>query len=392
MTTLETPDDPYPFTLGRESEVNPAIMHVLSNLLDGKRLDHMKKELEDEVAYITSGDGDDEEYKPHYYPTRMYWCGYSGVYMINKLYPDMFPLANTIENGLPAQLKHLFLLLPAPCKVPALVQITRIWQFLWTDHSIALHPSTYTNFCRDKIFKVKDSPLFVRPIAIDVENVRTQRRLDKALLTPKQISRRTIMNGVRFCWQDYMGNNPNPGPTLGLMSHKERAAYVLCQLMLGSRFKGIAEDNEILAVYPDGVLLEGLSKSKDKTKKVTRPVNVSLAKSVAKTATERMEIFYSMMLECRRVFRRIEEEREAESAEEGIAMRNVMRKEIRRYIEQAFPGMLSKGEGTHLLRKIYLQLAFETYGHGMKETGFASHVFAHEGYNASLHYTSVVIT
>lgn len=389
MSTLLEPTNPYPATKRAMEKTNPPIIHVLTNLLIGDRLSHMKVEVEDEVDYITR---EGEEYKPHYYPTRMYWCGYSGVHLLDKLYDDTFPSKTTMEQGLPAKLKHLFLLLPVTLQLNALNEIDRIWQFLWSDESILLHPSTYVNFCRDKIFKIRDSPLHVRPYAIEVERARTQRRLDKALLTPKHIKRSTIMNGVRFCWQDYLGNNPTPGPTLGMMSHQERAGFVLCQLMLGSRFKGIAEDNEILAVYPDGVLLEGLSKCKDKGKKITRPVNVSLAADVAKTATERMEVFYTMMLECRKVFRRIEEEREDESVEERIATRNSMRKEVRRYILQAFPGMLGKGEATHLLRKIYLQLAFETYGHGMKETGFASRVFAHEGYATSLHYTSVVIT
>jgi hypothetical protein len=162
--------------------------------------------------------------------------------------------------------------------------------------------------------------------------------------------------------------------------------------MIGSRFKGVAVDNEILAVYPDGVLMQGLSKCKDPSKKVTRPVNVSLAPSASKTVTERMELFYTMMLQCRSVYERIAEEREDDDINDTRATLNVMRKEVRWYIKQAFPGMLEKGESTHLLRKIYLQLAFETYGQGMKETGFASQVFAHEGYNASLHYTSVIIT
>lgn len=387
MTTLLEPHSPYPFVL--DDRENPAIMHVLTNLLTGERLDRMKKEVEDEVHYITSGE---DVYKPYYYPTRMFWCGYSGVYMLDKLYPGMFKYVDTIERGLPTYLKLLFTLLPVTLQPHALVEIDRIWQFLWTDSSIALHPSTYVNFCRDKTFKIKDSPFYVRPFAIEVERERTQRRLDKALLTPKHISRTTIMNGVRFCWTDYLGNNPNPAPSLGLMSHKARATFVLCQLMLGSRFKGIAEDNEILAIYPDGVLMKGLSKSKDKEKKVTRPVNVSLAESVGKTATERMEIFYTMMLQCRNIYEEIAYEREDDSVEERIATRNLMRKEVRRYILQAFPGMLGKGEATHLLRKIYLQLAFETYGKGMKETGFAARVFAHEGYATSLHYTSVVIT
>jgi hypothetical protein len=390
MTTLLEPPSPYPFDAGQQT--NPAIMHVLTNLLAGPRLDAMKLELEDEVAYITSGDGDDEIYKPYYYPTRMYWCGYSGVYMMEKLYPHMWTTTNSIERGLPAKLKHLFSLLPESLQKPGLDEISRIWQHLWSDESIVLHPSTYVNFCRYKEFKIPETPLHVRPFVLQVERARTQRRLDKALLTPKHIRRQTIMNGVRFCWVDYLDNNPNPGATLGMMTHKERAAFVLCQLMLGSRFKGVAQDNEILAVYPDGVLMQGMSKSKDKSKKVTRPVNVSLAQHVATTNTERMEIFYTMMIECRAVYERIQAEREVEGPEELVAMRNAMRKEVRRYIEQAFPGMLGKGEATHLLRKIYLQLAFETYGHGMKETGFAARVFAHEGYATSLHYTSVVIT
>jgi hypothetical protein len=105
-----------------------------------------------------------------------------------------------------------------------------------------------------------------------------------------------------------------------------------------------------------------------------------------------MEIFYVMMQECRNTFKRITEERQDGTVQEERDTHNVMRKEVRWYIKQAFPGMLDKGESTHLLRKIYLQLAFETYGQGMKETGFASRVFAHEGYTSSLHYTSVVIT
>ena len=61
-------------------------------------------------------------------------------------------------------------------------------------------------------------------------------------------------------------------------------------------------------------------------------------------------------------------------------------------MELVFPGLLRKGEGTHLLRKLYLQYAFEHEGEGMKETGFASKVFGHTGYATSLHYTSVILT
>ena len=389
MTTLDTPPNPYPANISTEIHSNPPIMHVLTNLLAGHRLSRMKLELEDEIHYITHEDS--EVYKPHYHCRRMYWCGHSGVHLLNMVYePTTFP-AGKKEQGLPAKLKHLYKLLPTTLQLDAVTEIHRIWQHMWSDESIAAHPSTYVNFCRDALWKMDKSPMRVRPIAIEVERARNEKRLDRALLEPKQIKRRKIMNGVGFCWQDYMGNNPQPAPSLGILTHRERAAFILCQLMGGSRFKGVAEDNVILAIYPDGILMKGLSKSKDKEKKITRPVNESLASFVYKTKTERMELFYTMMLECRLATDRIKEDRGCVTRGDTLAMRGMMRKEVRKYMNQVFPGMLKKGESTHLLRKIYLQLAFETYGDGMKETGFAARVFAHEGYATSLHYTSVII-
>tara|TARA_R110002126_G_scaffold41736_6_gene121416 strand:+ start:251 stop:550 length:300 start_codon:yes stop_codon:yes gene_type:complete len=82
----------------------------------------------------------------------------------------------------------------------------------------------------------------------------------------------------------------------------------------------------------------------------------------------------------------------ADTIEERRAVLNSMRKEVRTYMTQIFPDLLNKGESTHMLRKLYLQFAFRKFGKGkMKETGFASKVFGHEGYGTSLHYTTVIL-
>jgi hypothetical protein len=122
-------------------------------------------------------------------------------------------------------------------------------------------------------------------------------------------------------------------------------------------------------------------------KVVKRPVNTQLFHHM--NANESMIMFLNMFRQCRVAYGRIAEEREDDGIGDMRATLNLMRKEVRTYIEQVFPGMLSKGESTHLLRKIYLQLAYKEFGKDMKETGFVARVFAHEGYATALHYTSV---
>lgn len=356
----------------------------------GPLLMRMITEVGVEVQHVLAADPDSPS--KFFYPNRMYWCGWSGVDFIRKQTIMQKTYVESKENGLPHLLKHLYTIATPKQKTLVIGYINRIWQTIWTDEYVEVYPSTYVNFCRDPLFKDGQKILFVRAKAIAVEKDRTEERLDKALLTPKHIARKLITNGVGFCWQDYLGNNPMPNPTLGLLSHKERATFVLCQLMLGSRFKGIAVDNEILAIYPDGVLLTGLSKTKKKTKKVSRPLNVSLGKYATPPIEEVVPYLVRMLLECHHITKKIYRDRMAFTDKDKVSTHNVMRKEIRRYIELVFPGMLDEGEGTHMLRKIYLQLAFETYGEGMKETGFAAQVFGHEGYGTSLHYTSVIIT
>lgn len=387
---LSFPPDVYMVDIG-ETKQGDALGAL--RLMQGELLDTMRRELELEIAYVNEKT---QLRRPYFHQRRMYWCGWSGVHLLERLFKEWFS-PTAAERGLPMRLKDVYWLCPEEDRVTCLGEIARVWQALWSDESIERCPSTYSTFCRDTVFlppygsSEEVKVLFVRPFCIDVERARAAKRLDRALLTPRQIPRTLIMNGVRFCWEDYVGNNPLPAPTLGTLSHRERAAFVLCQLMMGSRFKGIAMTNTITRLEPNMITLKGLSKSKDPTKKVKRFVNVSLAQEVRRTDTERMTLLHDVFLTCRAATVRIWKERNVLDEGEVLAACNVMRKEIKAYMNLVFPGLLIKGEGTHLLRKIYLQLAFETYGQNMKETGFAAQMFAHEGYNTSLHYTSVII-
>jgi hypothetical protein len=270
-----------------------------------------------------------------------------------------------------------------------LTEFQIIWQTIWSDSTIAIFPSPYTTFIREIRKRNFPSELQVRPYAIEVERHRATQRLDKALLTPKIIRKTQILNGVQFCWLDILGNNPDPQDTNGYLSHSERASFVVAQLVLGSRFKGLAQTNEITDIKENGlVTVKGLSKTDFPDMAVVRPLNLELLPNLKDKLQTFMWLFHRCQTVCKRVF---EDRQVGGNIDRQRDALNVMRKEVRRYIELVFPGMLQKGESTHLLRKIYLQLAFKKYGEGMKETGFAARVFGHSGYNTSLHYTSVII-
>jgi hypothetical protein len=272
-----------------------------------------------------------------------------------------------------------------------------LWQGVWTDEMIAMYPSPYTVFIRLGIMPLvpdewKDTwPLRVRDSAIEVERARQTKRLDRALLTPHVVSRQMLVNGLRMCWVDLLDTEEHA--TNGLLSQRQRAAFVIAMLMLGSRFKGIAVDNMYKIMDGKaGVSLSGLSKSKDPTITVNRPINLEVAADVGPTSKDRLGGFIYAFYVAREAYHRAAAKRGGYTDIDSVRYTlNLLRKETKRYIEQAFPGLLRFGESTHLLRKIYLQLAFETYGAGMKETGFAAKVFAHEGYATALHYTSVIL-
>ena len=327
-----------------------------------------------------------------YYDNKVQWLSATGHVWLHHLFPEIPPDVEGMHRCL------IWITGNLHWEREMGDALEELWQGVWTDEMITLYPSPYTTFIRLGIMPfVPESmretwPLRVREFAINVERARAVKRLDRALLTPHVVSRRLLMNGISIAWMDLLDEDEHE--TNGLLSQKQRAAFVLTMLMLGSRFKGVAVDNKYeLIPGKAAVDLSGLSKSKDPTIKVIRPINLDVAATVSTSSHERMGAFVHAFFVSREAYIKASEKRGSDLTDiESVRYTlNLLRKEVKRYIEQTFPGLLRFGESTHLLRKIYLQLAFDTFGKNMKETGFAAKVFAHEGYATALHYTSVII-
>lgn len=68
-------------------------------------------------------------------------------------------------------------------------------------------------------------------------------------------------------------------------------------------------------------------------------------------------------------------------------------RDVGRYAKHAFRETFKeKNQGTHLLRKIYMAWSFNAFARDtMKETGYASAVLGHRGFQVSLNYTSLIL-
>ena len=361
-------------------------------LLDPAVLAVMSLEIREEIKHVLN-----EERKPSewYHDNKVHWLSATGHSWLHILFPEMPDFVEGMNRCLMWIVEEMGEEIDWDLMGDAL---QNLWQGVWTDEMIGLYPSPYTVFIRLGIMPLVPEewretwPLRVRDSAIEVERARQTQRLDRALLTPHVVSRRLLMNGIRMCWVDLLDTADHA--TNGLLSQRQRAAFVISMLMLGSRFKGVAVDNTYTVMGSKaGVVLSGLSKSKDPSISVDRPINLKVAASVGPTSKDRMGGFIYAFYVAREAYHLAAAKRGGDTDIETVRYTlNLLRKETKRYIEQTFPGLLRFGESTHLLRKIYLQLAFETYGANMKETGFAAKVFAHEGYATALHYTSVILS
>jgi len=66
-------------------------------------------------------------------------------------------------------------------------------------------------------------------------------------------------------------------------------------------------------------------------------------------------------------------------------------RDVGTYAKSVFP-FIKKNQGTHILRKIYMTWAYNSYAKNtMKETGFASEALGHKGFQVSLNYTSLIL-
>jgi hypothetical protein len=343
----------------------------------------MWRELEEEVKHVKG-----VALSPHryYFNGRMRWYSYTGYYLL----ADRFPRLLMGVEGLADALTALYQWSEGETyslRMDLTKSIAKLWEDLWYDQLIEIHPAAYTHFIRNKIIPWDDAlpfPLYVREFAIEVEKARQRKKLDSGLLTPRIIDAQVLRNGIAFalldCARDIEVDNPR------VLTPHERACFVIVQLILGSRFKGISESNtSTMSDNPPWVYVGGLSKTTDRDKVAHRPLNVLLL-----PVTDKFSMFLQLLSICRIASKRIHSSYKKDG-KERVYVDGVMRKQLRQYIKQVFPGMLHKGESTHLLRKIYLQLAYSEYGGYMKETGFAATVFAHEGYGTSLHYTTVFI-
>lgn len=365
----------------------------LAPLLAPEVMANISLEIREEIEHVV--DPKKTPGCPWYHDHKVYWMSATGDDWLHRIFPE---LPSEIE-GMHKCLQWIVDHTSSRDDWEELGEVLEeLWQGVWTDAMIELYPSPYAVFIRSMIMPLVPEDeretwaLRVRDSAIEVERDRQNLRLDRALLTPHVVSRQRLMNGLHICWADLL--DPEEHDTRGLLSQRQRAAFVVAMLMLGSRFKGVAVDNTytIISGKP-AVWLSGLSKSKDATTTVRRPINLDVAGRVGPTSKERMGAFVYAFYIAREGYHATHRARGGDEDIGSVRQTlNVMRKEVKRYIETVFPGLLRPGESTHLLRKIYLQLAFKTYGTNMKETGFAAKVFAHEGYATALHYTSVILS
>ena len=370
----------------RESDVVGGLKRLTSI-----RLTQIQREIRDEIEYILA---DDRPPVPWYHDKQVFWLGVTGHDILHQ----MFDIPLHVE-GFHKCLQYVVLEMGGDVIAKG-KEVQRIWQYVWDDAMLVRYPSPYAVFIRDMILNqlppaLKERyPLQVRETAIVVEKERSAVRLDRALLTPRQISKQMILNGLHLALLDVVTDKSRQKVTdeRGNLSQGERAGFVVGMLILGSRFKGLALDNKII---PNDKLpwvwVSNLSKQKHPNviAAAKRPLNLHLLPG--DSDVERFNNFLFIFSTVRTKAMQITQERGDKTVEDTRATLNLLRKEVKTYMKQVFPGMLLPQEGTHLLRKIYLQLAFEEYGAGMKETGFAATVFAHEGYNTSLHYTSVTL-
>lgn len=79
--------------------------------------------------------------------------------------------------------------------------------------------------------------------------------------------------------------------------------------------------------------------------------------------------------------------------DKGRTWMNNTTTKIVRFARSVFPDDFFKhNQGTHLFRKIYVNWAYEAFARDhMKETGFASEVLGHRGFQVSLNYTALII-
>jgi len=396
--SLSTPPSVVPFNDAAYGHLVKAPPYErFSPLLEPDMIAIMASEIRDEIDYVLDDEkmpSWDEHRLGWYYPNKVYWLSATGNRWLHNLFPD---IPDEVE-GMHKCLKWIVENKQFDWEMMG-DALQALWQGVWLDATIELYPSPYTVFIRNTIMPLVPEDeretwsLRVRDSAIVVERARQQLRLDRALLTPHVVSRRLLMNGLRMCWIDLLDKEDHQ--TNGLLNQRQRAAFVLAMLMLGSRFKGVAVNNTytIIKGKPE-VWLSGLSKSKDSSITVRRPLNLKVASEIGVSSRDRMGAFVYAFFIARGSYHEAMHKRDGdpEDIESVRYTLNLLRKEVKRYIETVFPGLLRFGESTHLLRKIYLQLAFETYGAGMKETGFAAKVFAHEGYATALHYTSVILS
>lgn len=364
-------------------------VHTLYDALVQLTHNHVLTRLTEEIAQEVYAVLDPTSSSKHFHDHELYWIGWTGDAWLHEWFPDI-PV-----HGFPRCLEFLFL--ADEEHHPDLGWLLNIlWQSVWADEILQLYPSPYTVFIRDIIHKnVPDKstyPLQVRPKVIEIERRRTQDRLRKGLETPKLVSRQVILNGVKFALTDLATDIHNQGSGT-TMTSSERACFVLTQLICGSRFRGIAHTNQIVRINEDKtIVLTGLSKWRgigESDIVVRRPLNLDFLDRPNKT--EALSIFLAMFNRCKRITNRITDYKQVFLQGELKRVDNLMRKQLRTYMEQIFPGLLNKGESTHLLRKLYLVFAHETYGGNIKETGFASQVFGHTGYNTALHYTTLIL-
>lgn len=354
---------------------------VFKELTNEYGLATFQLELELEVDAVRGGESGDWHYKI------MSWCSWTGAHCLKAYFPEEL---EDVE-GFHKCLDTLFFLAPEEDRDEMGQSLETIWQTMWTDEYIEKHPSCYSTFIRGirRKLKLKNDEYFVFNTRKFLDVVELRNRLKKqreGQQTPHTVSKRLLYNAIDFAYADLALQQIGEGIK---MTNSEKAAFFLTQLILGSRFKGIARTNfwdVIPGKYP-WVTVGGLSKVMPgkESAVATRPLNLHL---VPDHILDKMSFFKTMILFCRETAYRIH------IAYAGKKSFDDQDKHIRAniiaYIKQVYPNLLRKGEGTHKLRKLYGAIAFETYGKGMKENGFLTEAFAHESFGPTIHYSTLL--
>lgn len=322
-------------------------------------------------------------------------------------------------------------------------------------NSTAFRHSKYPNTTAGKIEFVKHGPLQVPDAVEEALKSGEKKRLVKHLKDPDILHEHEIIEGVQRLVRDIWGPTMDTSLPVDFDDEKNfstpiKAACCLLELMCGSRLLGILLVNWFSALT-EGTMQEWLKERGSKTnpygawqrciivKRLTKegtkasrahkqktnlseirdriivkPLNTMFVDprflsphKTIDTTKSGTEIFLHLVTQVRKAVFRFQKEELDFVKKDGMyglvdAQVTLLPKRARTWVNNIIKGIIiyartrmsfiKPNQGTHLFRKIYVNWAYHAYaGDTMKETGFASEVLGHRGFQVSLNYTSLII-